>query len=255
MTDPNQVSRRRLIAGAGAIGFGMAGASASAEDTLPPPPKDYPDAIPVAILLGSMATLIDFAGPWEVLGAASYVSPGFNVYAVAETRKPIRCDDGRGEMGDHKPPSGPWVVPDYTFDNAPAPKIVIMGAQMDDDPRKIEWIRRVAKNAELVASVCVGARLLAKTGLLDGKSATTNPLIYNSFEKSFPRVKLVRGVRFVDEGTVATAAGLTAGIDLALHIVRRFYGPTVAQKVAQYEETPFNESAGVVISASDTIKN
>lgn len=241
------VTRRLWLAGVSAVAAGAASGVAKGDEMLPPPPGNYPNAIPVAILLGSMATLIDFAGPWEVLGAASYVSHGFNVFGVAATRKPIRCNDGRGEMGDHNPPSGPWIVPDYTFDDAPQPKIVIMGAQMDDDPRKIAWIRNVAKKADLVASVCTGAKLLAKSGLLDGKSATTNPLIYDSFERSFPKVKLVRGVRFVDHGNVASAAGLTAGVDLALHIVKRFYGADAAAKVAQYEETPFNESAGIVV--------
>jgi transcriptional regulator GlxA family with amidase domain len=80
--------------------------------------------------------------------------------------------------------------------------------------------------------------MLARAGLLDGKAATTNRAAYDGFEKSFPRVKLIRGVRFVDAGAVTTTTGLTAGIDLARHIVERFYGRKTAQDLADYEEWP-----------------
>ena len=230
-------TRRDWMLGAGAMAAGIAGATgpvfaktqAAAEGVSASP-------IPVAILLGPNATLIDFAGPWEVLGAASYSCPGFNAYSVAATREPVLCDDGRTVMGDHKPASGPHVVPDFTFEDAPQPRVVIVGAQMRDDVRTVDWIRHAAQKADLVASVCTGAFLLGKTGLLDGKRATTNRNAYDDFEKSFPKVKLVRGVRFIDSGDVATATGLTAGIDLAIHIVERYYGPKVAQKIADYEE-------------------
>ena len=121
-----------------------------------------------------------------------------------------------------------------------------MGAQGGDEPRKLDWIRHAAQSAALTASVCTGAFLLAKTGLLDGKSATTNRNAYDAFEKKFPRVKLIRGVRLVDSGNVATATGLTAGIDLALRITERFYGRDVAQHIAAYEEWP---SQGWIIKA------
>jgi transcriptional regulator GlxA family with amidase domain len=192
--------------------------------------------IPVALVLGPNATLIDVAGPWEVLGAASYVCSGFDVYSVAATREPVLCDDARSVMGEGKPVSAPHIVPDFTFTDAPQPRVVIVGAQGGDEAPVVEWIRRVAHGTDLVASVCTGAFLLAKTGLLDDKRATTNRNAYDDFQKSFPRVKLVRGVRFIDSGAVATATGLTAGIDLAFHIVERYYGRDAAQKLAAYEE-------------------
>jgi transcriptional regulator GlxA family with amidase domain len=94
-------------------------------------------------------------------------------------------------------------VPDFTFEDAPQPRVVIIGAQMRDDARTLDWIRHAARKAGLVASVCTGAFLLGKTGLLDGKRATTNRNAYDDFEKSFPKVKLVRGVRFIDSGASA----------------------------------------------------
>lgn len=225
-------SRRTVLAAAGMLAAGAEAQAAAPE----PRPTAGDGAIPVAILLGPHATLIDFAGPWEVLGAAAYACPGFNVYSVAASRDPILCDDARTVMGDHKPASAPRLLPDFTFDDAPPPRVLIMGAQLGDEPRKIAWIRDVARRTDLVASVCTGAFLLAKTGLLDGKRATTNRNAYDTFQKTFPKVSLVRGVRFVDNGSTATATGLTAGVDLSLHIVDRFYGRDAAQAVADYEE-------------------
>jgi transcriptional regulator GlxA family with amidase domain len=205
------------------------------------------NAINVAVMLGQHNTLIDVAGPWEVLSSSAYAGGAFNVYSVAATRSPVICDDSRGVVDSHMPGmrqlllSGLTVVPDFTFETAPQPRIMIIGGQTSDEEQEreaLQWIRQAANKAELSASVCTGAYLLAKSGLLDGKTATTNRNAYDDFEKKFPRIKLVRGVRFVEAGSVASAAGLTAGIDLALHIVERFFGRKTAQEVADYEEWP-----------------
>jgi len=236
---PNWTRRRWLaLSGLIAAGFGAGGATARPQT---PAPLDAAAGgktpINVAVVLGAHNTLIDFAGPWEVFSSASYAGvPGFNVYSVADTRAPVNCDDGRG-LGGMGPVSGLTVVPDYSFDNAPQPRITIMGGQIGGgDDRKLEWIRHAAKKADLTASVCTGAFVLAKTGLLDGRSATTNRNAYDQFEKKFPMVKLIRGVRFVESGPVSTATGLTAGIDLALRITERFYGHKASQDLADYEE-------------------
>jgi transcriptional regulator GlxA family with amidase domain len=230
-------TRRDWLLGAGAMATGIASSPGQViADTQWDQKGGSEGPIPVAILLGPNATLIDFAGPWEILGAASYTCPGFNVYSVAATREPVLCDDGRTMMGQGKPASAPRVLPDFTFADAPQPRVVIVGAQMGDEARAVEWIRHVAHRSDLVASVCTGSFLLAKTGLLDGKRATTNRNAYDDFQKSFPKVEVVRGVRFIDSGAVATATGLTAGIDLAFHIVERYYGRDAAQKLAGYEE-------------------
>ena len=98
------------------------------------------------------------------------------------------------------------------------------------------WLKRVAPSADLTMSVCTGAFHLARTGLLDGKSATTHHASYVQFGKTFPKVKLKRGFRFVDEGNVASAGGLTSGIDLALHVVERYFGRDAAINTAYYME-------------------
>ena len=242
---PNWTRRRwlavsgLLAAGLGA-GAGMTPARAAAPTPKVAPLKDAPpsqDPINVAVVLGAYNTLIDFAGPWEILSS----SRRFNVYSVANTRVPVICDDGRSSVAGLKPISGLTVIPDFTFDDAPQPRITLVGGQGERDeatvnPRKYEWMRHAAQKAELTASVCVGAFELGAAGLLDGHSATTNRNAYDRFEKTFPKVKLVRGVRFVESGSVSTATGLTAGIDLALRITERFCGHDLAQKMADYEE-------------------
>jgi len=181
--------------------------------------------IPVAIVLSPGAVVIDYTGPWEVFQDA--VVPGhtrpFSLYTVAERVEPIITSGGLK------------VVPDYSFANAPRPKIIIIPAQMGGTAVEA-WLRSAAAQADLTMSVCTGALQLAKTGLLDGKSAATHHSSYRQFEKDFPKVNLKRGFRFVDEGKVASAGGLTSGIDLALHVVERYYGRDAAANTAYYME-------------------
>ncbi|MDB5484082.1 MAG: Transcriptional regulator, AraC family [Caulobacteraceae bacterium] len=246
LATPNWTRRRWLaISGLLAAGLG-AGAGGSSANAAGPKPaaaaKDAPsdhEPINVAVVLGFYNTLIDFAGPWEVLSS----SRRFNVYSVSDTRAPVICDDGRSSDASQTPISGLTVIPDFTFDDAPQPRITLVGGQGERDAtqaqvnaRKYEWIRHAAQKADLTASVCVGAFELGAAGLLNGHSATTNRNAYDRFEKTFPKVNLVRGVRFVESGAVSTATGLTAGIDLALRITERFCGHDVAQRMANYEE-------------------
>jgi YHS domain-containing protein len=127
------------------------------------------------------------------------------------------------------------VTADYSFANAPTPKIVVIPAQQGGEAM-IAWLKKVAPSADLTMSVCTGAFHLAKTGLLDGKSATTHHASYVAFSKAFPKVNVKRGFRFVDEGNVASAGGLTSGIDLALHVVERYFGRDAATNTAYYME-------------------
>ena len=246
-TTPNWTRRRWLaISGLAVAGLGAAAGGAQAQGATPRPKAAAPKAGPtseapvnVAVVLGAYNTLIDFAGPWEVLSTPRR----FNVYSVANTRAPVICDDGRSGDASRTPVSGLTVMPDFTFDDAPQPHIILVGGQGELEAtetkvkaRKYEWMRHAAQKADLTASVCVGAFELGEAGLLDGQSATTNRNAYDRFEKAFPKVKLVRGVRFVESGPVATATGLTAGMDLAFRITERFCGHDLAQKVATYEE-------------------
>ena len=98
------------------------------------------------------------------------------------------------------------------------------------------WLRKASADADATMSICTGAFHLGRLGLLDGLMATTHHDFYDRFENSFPRVKLVRGRRFVDNGKFLTAGGLTSGIDLSLHVVSRYFGEDTAAQCAAYME-------------------
>ena len=195
---------------------------------LTPPPGGKP--ISVAFVLTENATMIDFAGPWEVfqdtmLGSGEAMQMPFQLYTVSASRNPIHATGGM------------TIVPDYTFDDAPAPRIVVVPAQQGRIPQMMDWLRRMDKQADVVMSVCTGAFQLGAAGLLDGKPATTHHQFYDRFQQSFPQAKLVRGQRYVQSDDVLyTAGGLTSGIDLALHIVEQYYGRDVALATARYME-------------------
>ena len=179
--------------------------------------------IPVAFLISDGAVVIDFCGPWEVFQDVTI--PGkqempFRLYTVAETNKPIRTSGGM------------QIVPDYTIENVPAPKVIVIPAQSPPSSSVLEWIRKCSKTTDVTMSVCTGAFVLAKTGLLDNKSATTYHGAFERFTTQFPNIQLKRGARFVENGNLATAGGLSSGIDLALRVVERYYGREVARKTA-----------------------
>jgi putative intracellular protease/amidase/YHS domain-containing protein len=208
-------------------GSGLAKAGSSPDDSkaaerpnpLVPPAQG---SIPVAFVISNGAVIIDFCGPWEVF--ENVMISGrmdlFHLYTVAETTKPIIASGGM------------QIVPDYTFETAPAPKLVVIPAQNDASPAMLEWIRKSAKTADVTMSVCTGAFVLAETGLLSGKAATTHHGAYGDFSVQFPDIQLKRGARFVEAGNLASAGGLSSGIDLALRVVERYYGREVGEKTA-----------------------
>jgi transcriptional regulator GlxA family with amidase domain len=203
------------------------------------PPATGP--IKVAFVLGQNATMIDFTGPWEVFQDVMIRGNGkplhvhqemmddpnlnqpFQLYVVAASKAPVEVTGGMK------------IVPDYTFADAPKPNVIVIPAQ-HSTPEAIEWVRKTAPETDVTMSVCTGAFLLARTGLLDGGKATTHHWFQDDFEKEFKNVKLQRGVRFVENGKMSTAAGLTSGIDMALRVVERYYGRDIAVATAEYME-------------------
>lgn len=189
----------------------------------PLPAPTPPTKIPVAIVLSPEAEVVDFAGPWGVFEYAfvpGYDGSPFELYTVAETTAPVEVSGGM------------TIVPDYAFADAPAPKIIVVPAQRDPSAAELAWLRQAAPGTDLTMSVCNGAFVLAAAGLLDGKAATLHHGAYAYFAAEFPAVEVRRGARFVDADGVATAGGLTSGIDLALHVVERYYGRAVAEATA-----------------------
>ena len=194
--------------------------SAVKTNQLKPPAQG---SIPVAFLISEGAQVIDFTGPWEVF--QDVMVPGrtehpFHLYTVSESTSPIRTSGGMK------------IVPDYTFENAPAPKVIVIPAQSRPSEATLEWIRKSTKSTDVTMSVCTGAFVLARTGLLSGKPATTYHGAFVTFANQFPDIHLQRGARFVEDGNLATAGGLSSGIDLALRVVERYFGREVARQTA-----------------------
>src|SRR5437764_8256501 len=201
------------------IGQLSASAAPSEANSLKPPAKGD---IPVAFVISEGAVIIDFCGPWEVFRDVM-VSGGdhpFRLYTVSDKTDPITAGGGMK------------IVPNYTFADAPAPKVIVIPAQSEPSAAMLKWIRESTKNTDVTMSVCTGAFVLAKTGLLSGKSATTFHAAFGTFAMQFPDIHLKRGARFVEDSNLASAGGLSSGIDLALRVVERYYGRDVAQKTA-----------------------
>ena len=184
----------------------------------------------VAILIFEGVELLDFAGPFEVFSAAR-AAPGsrerlLTVFAVAETPDPVACRNGL------------VVQPAYTLQNCPPADILVIpggyGTQTAiNRPELIDWIAQRSRAAELTTSVCTGSFLLAKAGLLGGKAATTHWGSIQRLRDDFPGLDVKENIRWVDAGNIVTSAGVSAGIDMSLHVLARLYGPEAAQATAR----------------------
>ena len=146
-----------------------------------------------------------------------------NVYTVSDSLKPVDAN-------------GLTIVPNYTFDNAPKPQVIVIPAQNGRSAAQKAWLLANAATADETMSVCTGASVLADYGLLDGQTATTHHYFLQRLQKQYPAVHFVSGTRYVENGKIATAGGLTSGIDLALHVIARYYGDDVAQGTADLLE-------------------
>jgi putative intracellular protease/amidase/YHS domain-containing protein len=212
---------------AGSTRTAMSNAAGGSESAVIANPLKPPvhGSIPVAFVISKNTVLIDFAGPWEVFEVASYAvsvvngvkDEAFQLYTVAETTKPIHA-------------SGVKITPDYPFNSAPAPKIIVIPQQEGATENMLDWIRKSTKNTDVTMSICTGAYTLAKTGLLSGKSATTHHNAYREIAIRYPDIHIVRGARWVEDGNLASSGGLTSGMDLALRTVDRYFGRAVTLK-------------------------
>jgi putative intracellular protease/amidase/DNA-directed RNA polymerase subunit RPC12/RpoP len=173
----------------------------------------------VAILLFNSVEIIDFAGPWEVFGGA-----GYKVFSVAEKLEPVTTVYGQK------------ITADYTFENGPKADVLLVpgggvrGAV--DNPKLIKWVQDKAKESTYVMSVCTGAFILAKAGLLDGLSATTVSGGIANLATAGTNIKVVYDKRYVDNGKIITTAGLSSGIDGSFYLVAKMLGKGAAQQTA-----------------------
>jgi transcriptional regulator GlxA family with amidase domain len=183
----------------------------------------------IAIVLFEGVEELDFAGPWEVLAAwaTQYPDVGASVFTVADSTDLVLCAKGLK------------VAPDHTWDTAPAPDVLIVpggygvNAKLEDEAF-LDRLRADAGRGTLVTSVCTGALALAKAGLLRNRPATTWWGRLDRLAELEPTVEVRPDDRFVDSGEIITAAGVSAGIDMALHLVVRLHSVERAREVRRY---------------------
>jgi transcriptional regulator GlxA family with amidase domain len=201
----------------------------------------------VGILIFHEVEVLDFCGPFEVFATTSFPDADrqdleakpFNVFTIAEKSDLVKC---RG---------GLLVQPHYTIENHPPLDILLVpggwGTRREaQNAVLLDWIALQDKSTELTTSVCTGAFLLAERGLLDNLSATTHWASLDRLQAGYPSVNVQRGLRYVDNGRVITSAGVSAGIDMSLHLVARLLGESTARETAkqmEYESSEFAPTA------------
>jgi len=183
----------------------------------------------IGVALFEGAEELDWAGPWEVLAAWALQWPddGVHVFTLAREDRPVTCAKGLR------------VLPDETWETAPPLDVLVYpggrGTRRElEDEAVLDWIRGLAAGDTVVASVCTGSLVLAAAGLLDGKPATTHWGSLELLPTLGREIDVRPDDRFVDNGNVLTAAGVSAGIDMALHLVARLHSTERAREVRRY---------------------
>lgn len=197
----------------------------------------------IGIYLYDKAEVLDFSGPYEVFQTARRLADNsavHDVFLIAQKEEPVIA------RGDY------LVVPHYTLENHPSVDVLIVpGGVHQNELLKtevIDWLQSQRNRTQLIASVCTGAFLLAKAGLLEGLSVTTHWEDLEELSRSYPGLKVIGNQRWVDCGRIVTSAGISAGIDMSLHLVARLGGEELARKTARQMEYDWN-TGSIVNSA------
>jgi len=185
----------------------------------------------IGIYIYDNAEVLDFSGPFEVFSTAARFlkeKDKFNVFLIAETNQAIKA---RG---------GFTVYPNHSFADCPKlDTLIVVGGVHTKELKKdtvIDWIKVQSKEVELIASVCTGAFLLAKAKVIKKHNVTTHWEDIPSLQKDFPKLNVIENKRWVDEGNIVTSGGISAGIDMSLHLVSRLHSLELAQKTAKQME-------------------
>ncbi|KHT64699.1 glutamine amidotransferase [Photobacterium gaetbulicola] len=183
----------------------------------------------IGIYIYHQAEVLDFSGPFEVFSTAKRLgAEGLNVFLVAENTAPILA---RG---------GFKVLPDYSIQNHPKIDLLVVAGGVHTDemskPDILDWLASVAHSAQHVASVCTGAFLLAQAGLIKGLMVTTHWEDIADLTNQFPDLKVISDKRWVTSEKFTTSGGISAGIDMSLHLVSEYYGFQFATAVARQME-------------------
>ena len=196
----------------------------------------------VGIVLFKNIEVLDFCGPFEVFSATRLIeekrreeqSP-FDVLLVAEKSDPVHTTGGMK------------VIPDFTFQSCPKLDILVVpggwGTRSEmSNPVMLDWLRNCGSEVETLTSVCTGSMLLGFAGLLEGHHATTHWRSLDWMRESFPSVTVEYDQHVVEDGRIFTSAGISAGIDMALMVVKRYYGENIARATAKHMEYPYPEN-------------
>lgn len=198
----------------------------------------------VGIFVFDNVEVLDFAGPYEVFTTASRVygkqnllssiTP-FEVFTIGKTKESVRAR------------AGLKIDPDFDFKTHPKIDVLLIPGGVVNEELKdasvINWIATTSKQTQLTASICTGAFLLAKAGLLESKSATTHWEDIEDLRVMFPNLEVKEQMRWVDEGKIVTSAGISAGIDMSLHLVERLVNRDLAVKTARQMEFDWTENS------------
>lgn len=196
----------------------------------------------IAIYVFDQVEALDFAGPYEVFTTATRMharnapqdAPAFEVFTVGRTREAVRARAGLN------------IEPDHTIADHPRIDcLIVPGGVVDKEQGKqdvIDWIAAQATQVRITASVCTGAFLLAQARLLDGLTVTTHWEDIADLRAAFRALKVVEGPRWCDQGSLVTSAGISAGIDMSLHLVERLHGRALAERTARQMDFDWTEN-------------
>jgi transcriptional regulator GlxA family with amidase domain len=201
----------------------------------------------VGILIFEEVEVLDFCGPFEVFSVAgrrqairagrdAKEETATNVYTIAKSSQIVRTS---GNL---------MVQPHFSFENCPRLDVLVLPGgggirRIIDDTVTMDWLARTTAQTALNASVCTGAFLLAQLGLLNKRKATTHKLGLERLAEEFPAIQLQRGVRWVDDGDIVTSGGISAGIDMSLHLIERLFDRELAEATVQHMEYFWNEAS------------
>ena len=195
----------------------------------------------IGIYIYDEAEVLDFSGPFEVFTTASRVSDEksqpFEVFLISEFGGEVTAR------------AGYKVISNYGFHDHPKIDVLIIVGGVHthelEKPAVIEWISSQAKQASTVVSVCTGAFLLAKAGVITNQKVTTHWEDIDDLNKMFPDLTIVKNVRWVDEGSLITSAGISAGIDMSLHLVSKLHSLSLADKTAKQMDFTWSKNTNI----------
>ena len=189
----------------------------------------------IGIYIYHQAEVLDFSGPFEVFSVANRLAKlGWNIWLVAEEESLV---EARGVF---------QVKPHYSIQNVPELDVlIVVGGVHSDELRKTEvinWIQKTTKKTRITGSVCTGAFLLAEAGLLDGLEVTTHWEDISDLHRNYKNLQVREGIRWIEQGKLFTAAGISAGIDMSLELVSRLASAELAERTARQMEYTWNRT-------------